>query len=298
MAWTWDFLIDVGIDPARIRFRQHEGNEMAHYASDCWDVEIHGSYGWVECVGIAHRGCYDLAAHETATGESSLRAWRPFDTPRVVDQTVLSGIGSIIGPAFKARAGLVNIALDSLASVPTDFPIELALSDGTSVSIESSMVEEKRIQSTEHGEWFLPHVVEPAFGIDRILWHLIDHAYEETEKGGDVYIVLRLKETIAPIDVAVLPLMEKDGLGQMAETIHRQLCATSGLASYYDGSGSIGRRYARADEVGVPWAVTVDHDSLADGTVTVRRRDDGVQVRVLPADLANHLSGSTLSTLF
>ena len=298
MAWTWDFLVDVGIDPARIRFRQHEENEMAHYASDCWDVEIHGSYGWVECVGIAHRGCYDLAAHETATGESSLRAWRPFDAPQVVDRTVLSGIGSIIGPAFKARAGLVNTALDSLESVPTDFPIELALSDGTSVSIESSMVEEKRIQGTEHGEWFLPHVVEPAFGIDRILWHLIDHAYEETEKGGDVYTVLRLKEAIAPIDVAVLPLMEKDGLGQMAETIHRQLCATSGLASYYDGSGSIGRRYARADEVGVPWAVTVDHDSLADGTVTVRRRDDGAQIRVLPADLASHLSGSTLSTLF
>ena len=79
MARTWDFLVSVGIDPSKIRFRQHEGTEMAHYATDCWDAEIHGSYGWVECVGIAHRGCYDLAAHESATGDNNLRAWRPYD---------------------------------------------------------------------------------------------------------------------------------------------------------------------------------------------------------------------------
>ena len=78
---TYDFLVDVGIDPSRIRFRQHEKNEMAHYAVDCWDAEIEGSYGWVECVGIAHRGCYDLESHEKATGKT-LRARREFDEPR------------------------------------------------------------------------------------------------------------------------------------------------------------------------------------------------------------------------
>ena len=166
------------------------------------------------------------------------------------------------------------------------------------VTIEENMIEEKRIRSTEHGEWFTPHVVEPAFGIDRILWHVLDHAYIESEKGGESYTVLRLNPSIAPIDVAILPLMEKDGLDEMAHDIHRQICATPTLASYYDGSGSIGRRYARADEVGVPWAVTVDHDSLKDGSVTIRRRDDGSQVRIQVNDLIENLSSSTISSVF
>ena len=298
MARTWDFLVSVGIDPSKIRFRQHEGTEMAHYASDCWDAEIHGSYGWIECVGIAHRGCYDLAAHEAATGDNNLRAWRPYDIPKEVDKTILSGVGSVIGPAFKEKSALVNTALEALEGWSPVFPFDLQLTDGTMVTIEENMIEEKRIRSTEHGEWFTPHVVEPAFGIDRILWHVLDHAYIESEKGGESYTVLRLNPSIAPIDVAILPLMEKDGLDEMAHNIHRQICATPTLASYYDGSGSIGRRYARADEVGVPWAVTVDHESIQDGTVTIRRRDDGTQVRIQVDDLVGNLSLGTISSVF
>ena len=298
MARTWDFLVDVGIEPSKIRFRQHEGTEMAHYATDCWDAEIHGSYGWIECVGIAHRGCYDLAAHETATGDKNLRAWRPYDSPKVVDKTILAGIGSVIGPAFKAKAGLVNNALQALDVLPERFPFQLTLDDDSNVTIESDMVEQKRIQNTEHGEWFLPHVVEPAFGIDRILWHVLDHAFEETEKGGEAYTVLRLRPTVAPIDVAVLPLMEKDGLQNVSEDIHQLICSTKNLASYYDGSGSIGRRYARADEVGVPWALTVDHETLENGTVTIRRRDDGKQMRSLPRDIITALTMNTIDELF
>ena len=298
MARTWDFLVSVGIDPSKIRFRQHEGTEMAHYASDCWDAEIHGSYGWIEGVGIAHRGCYDLAAHESATGDNNLRAWRPYNAPKIVDKTILSGKGSIIGPSFRDLAGAVNEALEGLEQIPAEFPFELSLDNGDQVMIEAEMVEEKRIQTTEHGEWFLPHVVEPAFGIDRILWHVLDHAYVETEKGGEAYTVLRLDPSIAAIDVAILPLMEKDGLGEMAHDIHRRICSTPNLASYYDGAGAIGRRYARADEVGVPWAVTVDHESMQDGTVTIRRRDDGAQVRIQVDDLVETLSKGTISRLF
>ena len=297
MARTWDFLVGVGIDPARIRFRQHEGTEMAHYASDCWDAEIHGSYGWIECVGIAHRGCYDLAAHETATGDKNLRAWRPYDEPKEVDRKILSGKGAVIGPTFRDKAGMVSSALEAV-ELPIQYPFELGLSDGTHVTIEESMVEEKHIQSTEHGEWFLPHVVEPAFGIDRILWHVLDHAFIESEKGGEPYTILRLNPSVAPIDVAILPLMEKDGLEEMAEDIHKQICSTRNLASYYDGSGSIGRRYARADEVGVPWAVTIDHESLQNGSVTIRRRDDGEQRRIQPDELLRALTSDTISDLF
>ena len=281
MARTWDFLVNVGIHPDKIRFRQHEGTEMAHYASDCWDAEIFGSYGWIECVGIAHRGCYDLQAHETATGDNNLRAWRPYDEPISVDKNILSGVGSVIGPAFRGKAGAVHEALGKIEAPGPTPPFELELDEGTTVVIEEGMYEEKHIESTEHGEWFLPHVVEPAFGIDRILWHILDHAYDESGKNEEeAYTVLRLRPKVAPIDVAILPLMEKDGLEDMATKIHQDICSVPQLISYYDGSGSIGRRYARADEIGVPWAVTVDHQSLKDDTVTVRRRDDGAQIRM------------------
>jgi len=281
MARTWDFLVNVGIHPDKIRFRQHEGTEMAHYASDCWDAEIFGSYGWIECVGIAHRGCYDLQAHETATGDTNLRAWRPYDVPISVNKTILSGVGSVIGPAFKGKAGAVHQALGKIEAPGPAPPFELKIDDGTTVAIEEGMYEEKHIETTEHGEWFLPHVVEPAFGIDRILWHVLDHAYDESGKSDEeTYTVLRLRPKVAPIDVAILPLMEKDGLGDLAIKIHQNICSVPQLISYYDGSGSIGRRYARADEIGVPWAITVDHQSLNDDTVTIRRRDDGVQIRL------------------
>ena len=298
MARTWDFLTSVGIKPTKIRFRQHESDEMAHYASDCWDAEILGSYGWIECVGIAHRGCYDLGAHEAATGDNNLRAWRAYDEPKIVDKTVLAGVGSIIGPTFKSQAGLVNQALSELEHTSPDFPFELTLANGATVIIEKNMVEEKRIQNTEHGEWFLPHVVEPAFGIDRILWHILDHAYEETEKGGEKYTILHLENSVAPIDVAVLPLMEKDGLDSLAEDLHKSICSEANLVSYYDGSGSIGRRYARADEIGVPWAVTIDHESMQNTTATIRRRDDGKQIRVAINDIPKLVSNNTLEKLF
>ena len=288
MARTWDFLVNVGIHPDKIRFRQHEGTEMAHYASDCWDAEIFGSYGWIECVGIAHRGCYDLQAHESATGDKSLRAWRPYDEPISVDKTILSGVGSVIGPAFRGMAGSVHEALGNIEAPGPKPPFELELDNGTTVTIEEGMFEEKHIETTEHGEWFLPHVVEPAFGIDRILWHIIDHAYDESGKSDEEdYTVLRLRPTVAPIDVAILPLMEKDGLEDMAAKIHQDICSVPQLISYYDGSGSIGRRYARADEIGVPWAVTVDHQSLKDDTVTIRRRDDGAQIRLTVEQVIN-----------
>ncbi len=298
MACTWDFLVGIGIDATRIRFRQHEGTEMAHYASDCWDCEIDGSYGWIECVGIAHRGCYDLQAHEDATGSSNLRAWRPFDEARVVDREGLTPIGAVIGPAFRDRAGAVSAALTALEQMPEGLPFDLNLEDGSTVSIEENMVEQHRVQTTEHGEWFTPHVVEPAFGLDRIIWHVLDHAFEQTEKGGESYTYLHLHEDIAPIDVVVLPLMEKDGMDSVAAEVHSKLCASGRLSSYYDGSGSIGRRYARADEIGVPWAITIDHDSIADGTVTVRRRDDGEQLRMSVNDAVERLLMGNVGSAF
>jgi glycyl-tRNA synthetase len=278
MVQTYDFLLKVGIDPARLRFRQHESDEMAHYATDCWDAEIHGSYGWIECVGIAHRGCYDLEAHEHATGKS-LRARREFTEPKVIEIDGWTMNGATAGPAFRALAGAVKLAVENLPS-ETEFPIQCELPTGEFVEVMPEHV--KRVQRTETitGEWYLPHVVEPAFGIDRIIWHILDHAYDDTAKDGDAYTVLRLSNQVAPVDYCVLPLFEKDGMGDLARSIHRSLCAKPGIVSVYDSSGSIGRRYARADEIGVPQCITVDHQSLEDQTVTLRDRNSGEQHRV------------------
>ncbi|MGB0516597.1 MAG: glycine--tRNA ligase [Poseidonia sp.] len=283
MGMTWDFLTDVGIDPKRLRFRQHEQDEMAHYAVDCWDAEIEGSYGWVECVGIAHRGCYDLESHEQATGRT-LRARREFDEPRTTEIDGWTIDGAKAGPAFKSLAGTVKTALEALPKTTT-FPLELDLPNGERVTVEQEHVKPNQRTIKETGEWYIPHVIEPAFGIDRIIWHVIDHAYHETVKNDEPYTLMKLAEGVAPVDFAVLPLFEKDGMGEMAWDIHQRICRAAGLVSMYDGTGSIGRRYARADEIGVPKCITVDHQSIEDGTVTVRLRDTGEQHRVAITDL-------------
>lgn len=281
MELTLQLMIDLGLDVNRMRFRQHESTEMAHYASDCWDLEIHGSYGWIECVGIAHRGCYDLQAHEDATGKS-LRAWRAFSEPVQIEKDGWQLDSAVAGPIFKAFSGAVKQHVENLPS-DVEFPFNIEI-EGTSLTIERDHV--KRIQSTEtvNGEWFIPHVIEPAFGIDRIMWHILDHGFTELDKDGESYTLLRLDPKIAPIDAAVLPLFNKDGMDDLASLVHHDLLAHANVI--LDTSGSIGRRYARADEIGVPKCITIDHQSLEDGTVTIRERDTGKQFRTLPENIS------------
>ncbi len=282
MELTLDLMIEFGLDVSRMRFRQHESNEMAHYASDCWDLEIHGSYGWIECVGIAHRGCYDLQAHEDATGKS-LRAWRAFDQPVTRERDGWQLDAAVAGPTFKSLSGALKLHVEKLepnTSFPLDIEIEQEL-----VTLDRQHV--KRIQLTEtvSGEWFIPHVVEPAFGIDRIIWHILDHAFTEIVKEDEIYTILRLDSSISPYDCAILPLFNKDGMEELATSIHRMFLEKFGINALLDSSGSIGRRYARADEIGIPICVTIDHQSTEDGTVTVRDRDSGEQIRTLPEDI-------------
>ena len=297
LSRTWDFLIGVGIEPSKIRFRQHEGSEMAHYAEDCWDCEILGEHGWIECVGIANRTCHDLLSHEKHSNSNSLRAWREFDEVKVENKEVLAPKTSVLGPMFRSKAGLVLSALENLENMP-DLPFNLDLDDGSNVQITGEMVEKKMINNSIAGEWFTPHVIEPAFGIDRIIWHILDHAYEEIEKEGEKYNLLKLKEPVAPADVIVLPLFEKDGMGVEARKLNSQINQMKGVKCLIDSSKSIGRRYARADEIGVPWAITVDHQTLDDGTVTVRRRDDQKQIRTDINQLLSLINSNMVSTLF
>ena len=134
------------------------------------------------------------------------------------------------------------------------------------------------------GRKVIPRVIEPSFGVDRILYALWEHAYEKTEKNGEPYTVLRLSPHVAPIQVAVLPLTTKDGLPHAAKLIEVGL-RQSGIQTDYDESGNIGRRYARQDEVGTPVCITIDNETHQDGCVTVRDRDSTDQERVPIAEL-------------
>jgi len=298
LARTWDFLVGVGIDPAQIRFRQHASTEMAHYAADCWDCEIHGEYGWIECVGIANRTCHDLESHEAHSKAKGLRAWRQFAEPRTQTVERLAPNGAVVGPTFRADAGAVVAALEALSELPDELPFELQLADGRSVTIDSSMVERRTETANVSGEWFTPHVIEPAFGIDRIIWHVLDHAYEEAQKEGEDYTFLRLAEGISSVDCVVLPLFDKDGMPELAREITSAINSLPRARAEMDSSKSIGRRYARADEIGIPWALTVDHTSLEDGSVTIRRRDDQIQVRAFVDEILGRMAAGTIQELF
>ena len=141
-------------------------------------------------------------------------------------------------------------------------------------------------------ERYTPHVIEPAAGADRATLAFLVDAYDEDDLGGEPRTVLKLHPRIAPVKVAVLPLVRKDGQPELAREVLTSLRGV-GQAEYDEG-GSIGKRYRRQDEIGTPYCVTVDHQSLADRTVTVRDRDTLAQERValdaLPGELASRLA--------
>jgi glycyl-tRNA synthetase len=140
---------------------------------------------------------------------------------------------------------------------------------------------------TASGERYVPHVIEPAAGADRAMLAFLVDAYDEDEIAGEPRTVLRLHPLLAPVKVAVLPLVRKDGQPELAERIHREL--RERMQTEIDVSGAIGRRYRRQDEIGTPWAVTVDHQTLEDETVTLRDRDSLRQDRVPIGQLGDEI---------
>jgi len=140
-------------------------------------------------------------------------------------------------------------------------------------------------------ERYVPHVIEPAAGADRATLAFLVDAYDEEDVEGETRTVLRLHPRLAPVKVAVLPLVRKDGQPELAGELYRAL--RERVEAEYDEGGSIGKRYRRQDEIGTPYAVTVDHRSLQDRTVTLRDRDSLAQERLpidgLPEELERRL---------
>jgi glycyl-tRNA synthetase len=208
LMYRW--FVKLGIDPRKLRARQHLEEELSHYSEDTWDIEYRFPFGWKEIHGLANRTTYDLEQHMKFSKE---------------DLTVF--------------------------------------------------IEERK-------EKVVPYVAaEPSQGVDRaFLAFLIDAYHEE-----DGRVVLRLHPKIAPIKVAVLPLVKKDGLDKKAREVFKMLL--DHFTCVYDDKGSIGRRYYRQDEIGTPFCVTIDYQTLEDDTVTIRDRDTKKQVRVKISELVD-----------
>ena len=279
VARTYQYLLAVGIDPQKLRFRQHKSDEMAHYAADCWDAEVLlDRLGWIELVGVADRTDYDLKAHTTVS-KVNLSVFVNYGQPKKRKKTVVKPDFKALGPMFKSKAKAVGEALRALA------PEQLAGEkiqvniDGETIDIDRSLVSFESVEEEVRGEEVVPHVIEPSFGIDRILYSILDHSYYEDEIDGEKRAVLRFKPQVAPIEVAVLPLMDRSELVGPAKKILEEL-RSRGMRTDYDTSGSIGRRYRRNDEIGTPYEVTIDYETIEEGTVTIRDRDSMSQVRV------------------
>jgi len=145
----------------------------------------------------------------------------------------------------------------------------------------------------ESGEKYIPHVIEPTFGVDRSVLAVLTEAYCEEEapttKEGEteIRVVLKIPKHIAPIKVAILPLSKKEELSNVAKEIYKEV--SRNFFAEYDETQSIGKRYRRQDEIGTPYCVTIDFDSLEDKKVTVRDRDTMEQERIEISELINYL---------
>lgn len=212
----FDWYTDFGIRSEKLRMREHEASELAHYSTATADVEYEYPFGWGELEGVACRTDFDLKRHSEASGTDLVY----FDP-----------------------------------------------------------------QTKEH---YTPYVIEPAGGINRMALTFLIDAYEEEQLEKDTRVVLRFHPEIAPITCAVFPLVKKDGMPEKAKAIEASL-RRARMSTFYDEKAAIGRRYRRQDEVGTPFCVTVDGDTMADDVVTVRERDSMAQERVKVSELAGYL---------
>eukprot|EP00116_Pleurobrachia_bachei_P003507 sb/3463769/ len=181
LARIQQYLTSVGIPADKLRFRQHMGNEMAHYACDCWDAECLTTYGWVEIVGCADRSCFDLNAHAKAASTKFVAQQRLAEpVSREVTEVTLNK--AVLGKAFKKEAGKVSAAIAELSDGQKE-EMKAQLESGsyqltvgdTSYEITPAMISGvKTVTKTEHVREFVPSVIEPSFGIGRILYCILE----------------------------------------------------------------------------------------------------------------------------
>ena len=292
------FVKKIGVDMKKFRFRQHLSNEMAHYACDCWDAECLTSYGWIECVGCADRSCYDLTQHAKATG-ARLTAQRRLKEPKQVDIVEMVPNKGPIAKKYKGDIKFIvehfqNLSVDdvnSLEGKAKEGPFKIS-TNGKEFEIDPNMVSVKRQQKMMQVEDFTPGVIEPSFGIGRLMYALFEHSFRVRE-GDEARTYLTLAPTIAPHKCSVLPLSSKEEFHPFVKDISRILTEFDLSHKIDDSSGSIGRRYARTDQLGIPFGITVDFDTvkLEPPTVTLRDQVTMEQVRLPISDVGKVIKG-------
>lgn len=197
IARIYLFLKRLGIDPEKVRFRQHMANEMAHYAADCWDAELFTSYGWIECVGCADRSAYDLTVHSKKTG-APLCVRENLAEPLKIEEWVIDIEKRKFGPRFKKDGKAVEAAVDALSqglreklsielSEKGKIAVEVPGVGNGKVEIDNDLIKIEKRTRVEHTREYTPNVIEPAFGIGRIFYSLIEHVYwtrQDSEERG------------------------------------------------------------------------------------------------------------------
>jgi len=206
----------IGIPEKKLRLREHEENELAHYASKTVDIEFDYPWGWGELEGIANRSSFDLSSHESASGK------------------------------------------------------DLSYFD------------------SETNEKIAPVVIEPAGGLTRTLFALLCSTYDEEVINDTTRTLFRFNFEIAPVQIGILPLSKKEELIKVSNDIQQTL--QKFYRTEVDVTQSIGKRYRRQDEIGTPYCVTIDFDSLEDLSVTIRNRDSMEQERIKIEDLLDYFS--------
>jgi glycyl-tRNA synthetase len=318
------FLTKIGVDLTKLRFRQHMANEMAHYAADCWDAELQTSYGWIECVGCADRSAYDLTVHKNKTGAPLVvRETRP--EPLRIEEYQIDLEKKKFGPRFKKDAKTVENAVEALTQelreklsldLEKEGKIEIDVEGVGSgkVELDKELIKIEKRTRVENVREYTPNVIEPSFGIGRIMYSMIEHVY--WSRAGDeargvcfpftshillcfvyviltIYQVLSFPPAIAPTKVLLVPLSTNPAFKPLTLSLTTKLRRLGVSTRVDDSSASIGKRYARNDELGTPFGITVDFQSVKDNTFTLRDRDSTKQVRASEDDILQAIKSLT-----
>ncbi|TVY44542.1 putative glycine--tRNA ligase [Lachnellula cervina] len=294
LARIYLFFQKIGVDLKKVRFRQHMANEMAHYAADCWDGELLTSYGWIECVGCADRSAYDLSVHSKRTGEA-LVVREPREQPLRIEEWQVDIDKKKLGPKFRKNAKAVEEAIDALSQEQRETLGQLLTRDGAinidvpglpegKAELDRALIQIVRRTRVENIREYTPNVIEPSFGIGRIFYSLLEHVY--WHRPGDVARgVLSIPPLVAPSKVLIVPLSRSPGFASHVKRLSGRLRSLGISHTVDDSSASIGKRYSRNDELGTPFGITVDFDSLKDDTITLRERDSIKQIRASVDDV-------------
>lgn len=276
MALAKLFINELGVPDDKQMFVAKLPEERAHYAAQTYDQVVWTErWGWVEVSGHAYRTDYDLRRHMKFSGQD-LRAYRLLKEPIVKRKLVVKINKSLIGRTFKKRTRDIMSCLEALSQEEIVDKLEkYGYIEVTGERLGKEYFNISYVEERVSTERFIPHVAEPSFGAERCLYVTLEYSYSER----DSRVVLSIPRDLSPIEVAVFPLVTSDELVSKAKETY-ELLKSKGFTVIYDEEGSIGRRYVRVDEIGVPFSVTIDGQSISDNTATVRDRDTWRQVRL------------------